>query len=180
MDKLNLFIQKLYTALISYRLASSGKNTLFITFSKFFVPKNISLGDNVFINQQCILVGDEKITIGNNVKIGFRCMLITSNNEVHINPETNERIHYNEPITIEDDVWIGAGAIILPGVTIGRGSVVAAGAVVTRDVPRSTLVGEVPARIIKNIQPTDTYQSLKAYIHVRAPAPLRSTSKHSS
>lgn len=130
------------------------------------------MGSNVFINQQCIFVGEEKITIGNNVNFGFRCMVVTSNNEVEIDSETKKRTHYDEPIVIEDDVWIGAGAIILPGVTIGKGSVVAAGAVVTRDVPKSTLVGEVPARIIKNIEPEDTLRTLKKYIHVRVPAPL--------
>lgn len=172
-------IQRIYTTLIASRLGSCGKDPLFITFSKFFVPKNIHMGNNIFINQQCIFVGDEKITIGDNVNIGFRCMIITSNNEVHINPKTHERVHYNEPIVIEDDVWIGAGAIVLPGVTIGKGSVVAAGAVVTRDVPRNTLVGEVPARIIKNITPADTYASLKSFIHVRAPAPHHRGAKHS-
>ncbi|MBI3980605.1 acyltransferase [Candidatus Microgenomates bacterium] len=169
--KINSAIQKLYTNYIASRLGSCGKNCLLITFSKFYVPHNINIGDNVFINQQCIFVGEEKITIKDNVKIGFRCMFITSNNEVDLDPVTHERLHFTKPIVIEEDVWIGSGAIVLPGVTVGRGSVVAAGAVVTRDVPRSKLVGEVPARIIKDIRPNDTYEMLRKYTHVRAPAP---------
>ncbi len=172
MYRINSVVQKLYTKLISRKLGSCGENPLFVTFSKFFVPQNMHIGNNVFINQQCILVGDEKITIGDNVSLGFRCMIITSNNEIYFDPKTHKRIHYNSPIVIEKNVWIGSGAIVLPGVTIGEGSVVAAGAVVTRDVPRRKLVGEVPARIIKDIKPTDTFQSLKKYMHVRAPAPL--------
>lgn len=171
MEKVNILVQKLYTFLVSKQLGSTGKNNLFITFSKFFVPHNIHIGKNVFINQQCLFVADEKITIGDNVSIGFRCLFITSNNSVFLDPISKKRFHYNEPIVIERDVWIGSGAIILPGVTIGKGSVVAAGAVVTRNVPRETLVGEVPARIIKNIKPTDTFQTLRKHIHVRAPAP---------
>ncbi|HSA83690.1 MAG TPA: acyltransferase, partial [Patescibacteria group bacterium] len=134
----------MYTALICQRLGSYGKNSLFITFSKFFVPHNIHIGNNVFINQQCILVGEEKITIGNNVSLGFRTMLITSNYEMYFDPRIQKRMRHNEPIVIEDNVWIASGAIILPGVTIGEGSVVGAGAVVTKNVPKFTLVGEVP------------------------------------
>lgn len=172
MDKLDSIVQKLYTFGIAQRLGSCGKNPLFITFSKFFVPHNIHIGNNVFINQQCIFVGEEKITIEDNVKIGFRCMFITSNYEPYFCPAIQKRVHYFEPIVIEKNVWIGSGAIILPGVTIGQGSVVAAGAVVTKDVPPLSLVGEVPARIIKTIEPNDTYLSLRKYTHVRAPAPL--------
>jgi len=173
MHKLNEFIQKFYTFLVARKFGSCGHNSLFITFSKFFIPHNIHIGKNVFINQQCIFVGEEKITIGDNVSIGFRCMFITSNYEPYFNPKKQKRVKYFEPIVIEDDVWIGSGATILPGVTIGRGSVVAAGAVVTRDVPSLSLVGEVPARIIKNIEPNDTLVTLKKHTHVRAPAPLR-------
>lgn len=97
-------------------------------------------------------------------------MLLTSNYEPYFDPDKRQRRQYFEPIVIEKNVWIGSGAIILPGVTIGEGSVVAAGAVVTKNVPRSRLVGEVPARIIKEITPSDTYQSIKTYIHVRVPA----------
>lgn len=96
-------------------------------------------------------------------------MFITSNNEVYLNPETHSRVHYNEPIVIEDDVWIGSGAVILPGVRVGKGSVVAAGAVVTKDVPAQTLVGEVPARIIKKIDISDTMQTLRPCMHERVP-----------
>jgi galactoside O-acetyltransferase len=167
---LNSLVQRLYTALICRRLGSYGKSSLFITFSKFFIPKNIHIGNNVFINQQCILVAEEKITIGDNVSIGFRTMIITSNNELHVDPRMKKRIHYNKPIVIEKNVWIASGAIILPGVTIGEGSVVGAGAVVTKDVPKFTLVGEVPARVIKTIEPTDTFRTLQKYTHVRAPA----------
>src|SRR3990167_3014505 len=124
MFRLNEFIQKLYTVLVARKLGSCGENSLFITFSKFFVPHNIHIGKNVFINQQCIFVSEDKITIGDNVSIGFRCMFITSNYEPYFNPKKQKRVKYFEPIVIEDDVWIGSGATILPGVTIGRGSVV--------------------------------------------------------
>lgn len=169
MKKISSIIQSIYTFFLSQKLGSCGKNCLFIAFSKFYIPKNISIGNNVFINQQCILVGEEKITIQDNVTIGFRCMIITSNNEIHLDPTTKQRAHYDEPIVIENDVWIGAGATILSGVTVGEGSVVAAGAVVTKDVPPFTLVGEVPARIIKQIDRDDTYSSIQKSYKVRLP-----------
>ncbi len=170
-EPISNLVQQLYTRYVNLRLASFGSDCLFITFSKFFVPKNIHVGNSVFINQQCIFVADEKITIGNNVAIGFRCMLITSNNEVYLSPDTHKRVHYNEPIIIEDDVWIGSGAVILPGVTVGKGSVVAAGAVVTKDVPPLSLVGEVPARIIKKIDVKDTMETLRPFMHERVGMP---------
>jgi acetyltransferase-like isoleucine patch superfamily enzyme len=113
-------IKKIYQTFITKRLGSCGQNCQFVTFSKFFRPENIFIGNNVFINQQCILVGEEKIVIEDNVSIGFRSMIITSNNETRINPETGNRKHYDQPITIRKNVWIGAGATILSGVTIGH------------------------------------------------------------
>ncbi len=173
MFNLNTILQNLYTSFIARKLGSCGKNNLFITFSKFFVPENIHIGNNVFINQQCILVGDEKITIEDNVSIGFRAMIITSNNEIHLDPSTMKRVHYDEPIVIKKNVWIGSNAVILSGVTVGEGSVVAAGAVVTKDVPPYTLVGEVPARIIKKVEHSDTYSSLKKHYLTRMPHKIR-------
>lgn len=169
---LSSLANRLFTKFITSRLGKAGKDCYFVTFSKFFIPKNITLGNGVFINQQCILAADGKITIGNNVNIGFRCMLITSNDELHPNPITRKRDRYFKPIVIEDEVWIGSGAIILPGVTIGKGSIVAAGAVVTKDIPPQTLVGEVPARIIKKVDNSDTYGSVSRHWHKRVPAPV--------
>ena len=169
MYRVNKLVQKLYTKFIRRRLGSVGEGCYFIFFSKFFIPKNIHLGKNVFINQQCILAADEKIIIGDNTSIGFRCMLITSNYELYPDPTTNRRPRYFEPITIGKNVWIGSGAIILPGVTIGDGCVVAAGAVVTKDIAEYTLVGEVPARIIKKIGPKDDHNSIREFLYNRVP-----------
>lgn len=171
MISLNGIANLLFTKFITLQLGKHGKGCYFIPFSKFFIPKNITLGENVFINQQCIIAADGKITIGNNVNIGFRVMLITSNDELYTDPVSHHRDRYFEPIVIEDNVWIGSGAVILPGVTIGKGSIVAAGAVVTKDIPSYTLVGEVPARIIKKVNSNDSYSTIKPFINKRAPAP---------
>lgn len=169
LHKINSYIQKIYTKFVIRRFGSYGTGCYFIFFSKFFIPENIFLGKNVFINQQCLLAADEKITIGDNVSIGFRAMLITSNYELYPDPVTNKRFRYFEPITIGKDVWIGSGAIILPGVTIGDGCVVAAGAVVTKDIPAYTLVGEVPARIIKKVDRNDNHHTIRKHLHNRVP-----------
>lgn len=149
MKSIGLLLHEIYTYCTVRRFGSFGMDPLFMTFSKFFVPKNIYIGNHVFINQQCLFAADEKIIIGNNVKIGFRCMFVTSNYETQYRCIRKKRLKYFEPIHIKNNVWIGSGAIILPGVTIGQGSVVGAGAVVTKNVADHTLVGGVPAVYIK-------------------------------
>lgn len=108
-----------------------------------------TFGENVFVNQGCTFMDGGGITIGDNVMIAPRVSLITGGHPLPL----AERREYTAtaPIVIEDDVWIGAAAVVTQGVTIGAGAVVAAGAVVTRDVPTRTLVAGVPARVIKNI-----------------------------
>ncbi len=114
--------------------------------------KNLTIGEGAFINSgvrfQCPDGG--KITIGKKVLIGPRCQFETLNHEIAIN-ENGCRPNIIKPIIVEDYVWIGAKSVILQGVTIGRGSIVAAGAVVTKDVPPNTVVGGVPAKVIKSI-----------------------------
>lgn len=108
----------------------------------------ISIGKNVFINHACSFLDMGGITIDDNVLIGPKVNLITEN---HPQDPQNRKTLICQPIVIKRNAWIGAAATILPGVTIGENSVVAAGAVVTKDVPDNTVVGGVPAKFIKHI-----------------------------
>ena len=111
--------------------------------------QNISLGKNVFINSGCCFQDQGGIEIGNNVLIGQQVVLATLNHDLQPDKRANMQ---PSPIKIGNDVWIGAHATILPGVTIGDGAVIAAGAVVTKDVPKNTVVAGVPAKVIKKIE----------------------------
>ncbi|MFV8326555.1 sugar O-acetyltransferase [Flavobacterium sp. ZS1P14] len=110
--------------------------------------ENINIGKNVFVNHACTFMDRGGITIEDNVLIGPKVNLITTNHP--INP-TERRATISQPILIKKGAWIGVGAIILPGVTIGENSIVAAGAVVSKDVPDNSIVGGIPAKFIKSI-----------------------------
>ena len=110
--------------------------------------KNITVGKNVFINMGCKFQDQGGITVGDGSLIGHNVVLATLNHD--LNPDTRKSMTPS-PIHIGNNVWIGAGAVILPGVTIGDGAIVAAGAVVTRDVKAYTLAGGVPARLLKKL-----------------------------
>lgn len=111
--------------------------------------KNIHLGKNVFINSGCKFQDQGGIHIGDRALIGHNVVLATLNHP--LDPAHRSSMD-PKPIHIEEDVWIGSNATVLPGVRIGHGSVVAAGAVVTKDVPPLTVVGGVPAKVIKPIE----------------------------
>jgi acetyltransferase-like isoleucine patch superfamily enzyme len=106
--------------------------------------ENIRVGRNVFINQNCTMYD-----IADDVMIGPNVSIITSGHPIE--PSQRRAFVIAKPIVIERSVWIAAGATIIGGVTVGENSVVAAGSVVTRDVPPSTLVGGNPARVIRSI-----------------------------
>lgn len=106
----------------------------------------ISLGKNVFINHACSFLDIGGITIEDDVQIGPR-VNITSEN--HPLDPSDRKALIPKPVVIRRNAWIGAGATILPGVTVGENAVVAAGAVVSRDVPANTVVAGVPAKVIK-------------------------------
>jgi acetyltransferase-like isoleucine patch superfamily enzyme len=110
---------------------------------------NITVGRAVFIGYECAFTGHAVIDIADQVMIAHKVNLVTAGHPVEL--DKRRRYITAEPITIETNVWIGAAATILPGVTIGAGSVVAAGAVVTHDVPPATLVAGVPATVIRNL-----------------------------
>lgn len=112
----------------------------------------LTIGKRVFINSnvrfQCLQGGE--ILIGDDVQIGPRCQFETLNHTLHYEKNKQRKSHY-KPIIVENNAWIGARAIILQGVTVGEGSIVAAGAVVTKNVPPNTVVGGVPAKHIKHV-----------------------------
>lgn len=110
--------------------------------------KNIHIGENVFINSNCTMQDQGGIYIGDDVLIGHNVCLLTLNHD--FNPEKRAELHPS-PIHIGDKVWIGSNATILPGVSIGDGAIIAAGAVVTKDVEKNTIVAGVPAKVIKEI-----------------------------
>ena len=109
----------------------------------------MKVGRNVFVNQNCTFYDLGGLEIGDDVMIGPNVSLITSGHPVE--PSRRRDGVIAKPIVIERNVWIGAGATIIGGVTIGENAVVAAAAVVTRDVPPNTLVGGNPAKIIRSI-----------------------------
>lgn len=117
--------------------------------SKIYVNENavLQLGSG-YINYGLNLECYKKVVIGNNVLIGPNVTIRDSDN--HSIFQLDEENIKEQPIIIEDNVWIGMNAVILKGVRIGKGSVVAAGAVVTKDVPEHSLVAGVPAKILKN------------------------------
>lgn len=112
---------------------------------------NITVGRRVHIGYECMFTGHAPIDIADDVMIANRTNLVSGGHPV---PPEQRRDHLTgAPISIERNVWIGTAATILQGVTIGAGSVVAAGAVVTRDVPPATLVAGVPATVIRELEP---------------------------
>ena len=134
-----------------FRLIGRPEDDTFALFPPFYTDcgKNISLGRNLFINSGCRFQDQGGISIGDNCLIGHNVVLATLNHDLR--PEKRADMH-PAPIRIGKSVWIGANATVLPGVSIGDGAVVAAGAVVTKDVPANTIVGGVPARVIRSVE----------------------------
>ncbi len=119
-------------------------------FAPFYINfgKHTTIGKNVFINHACSFLDLGGITIEDDVLIGPKVNLITENHP--INP-ANRKTLICKPIVLKRNAWIGAAATILPGVTIGENAVVAAGSVVTKNVPGNTIVAGVPAKHVKDI-----------------------------
>jgi maltose O-acetyltransferase len=119
-------------------------------FGHFIVinPKNITIGRNCHINEGVFMHGEGRIIIGDDVALSARCMLLDTSYELDTFAEVRPRPHVNKTIIIEDGAWIGARAVVLPGVTVGKMAIVGAGSIVTRDVPPYTIVAGNPAREI--------------------------------
>jgi maltose O-acetyltransferase len=126
-----------------------GKNAHFMENVCFDSAEEISIGDNVFINRN-VVIGHGSITIGDFVYIGCNALILAQNHGVlDYKIPIGLQPLISSPVIIEDDVWIGANVVILPGVKVGRGAVIGAGAVVTKDISPFAIVGGVPAKLIK-------------------------------
>ena len=131
-------------------LTGNKVDSSFMCFPPFYTDfgKNITIGKNVFLNIGCSFQDRGGISIGDGSMIGMNVTIATLN---HGLPLETRNTTYPSPVIIGKNVWIGSNATILPGVTIEDNSVVAAGAVVTKDVPENTVVAGVPAKAVKKI-----------------------------
>ena len=143
-DKLKI---KLYSYYGAFLLKKSVTAYGFFSVGNY---KNIKIGNNVCINRNVYILGRNSISIGNNVIISTEAMILDSSLDIELFLEGNLNGHTDSFVKIQDNVWIGARAVILPGVTIGNNSVIAAGSIVTKDVLPYTLVGGNPAKCLKN------------------------------
>lgn len=135
-------------------LGKKGKNVTII--SPFYCDYgyNIEVGDNFFANTNFVVLDGAKVKIGNNVFIAPNVGIYTAGHPLDAE-QRNEGLEYAFPVTIEDDVWIGGHVCIMPGVTIGKGTVVGAGSVVTKDLPANSLAVGNPCRVLREITEAD-------------------------
>lgn len=109
-------------------------------------PGNVKIGNRVVVMNNCLMMAAGGITIEDDAMIAANVQLISNNHDLH-----ERMILTCKPVLLKRNCWIGAGSTILPGVTVGENAVVAAGSVVTKDVEDNTVVGGVPAKLIKRI-----------------------------
>lgn len=114
-------------------------------------PQNVEIGHDVLLNSDCKIGGQNGIKIGNFVQLAYNVNLVSEDHAYDnpLLPIKNQGYKKTGPIIVEDDVWIGANAVIMPNITIGRGSIIGANAVVTKDIEPYAIVGGVPAKLIK-------------------------------
>lgn len=113
---------------------------------------NIEIGENFYANVNCVVLDGAKVTFGDNVFVAPNCGFYTAGHPFDVG-QRNSGLEYARPITVGDNVWIGAHVCVLPGVTIGDNCVIGAGSVVNRDIPAGSLAVGNPCRVIRRIGP---------------------------
>jgi galactoside O-acetyltransferase len=141
-------------ALLESILGSVGARTVLLSPFHAAFGSNVHIGDDFFGNVNLTLVDDVEIRIGNGVMIAPGVTLTTTGHPIH--PELREDFRrFSKPIVIEDRVWIGGNVVVVPGVTIGYGSVIGAGSVVTNDIPPLSVAVGTPCRVVRKISDDD-------------------------
>ena len=168
------------------KLIPSSENKNLCIFTPFYCEYgfNIEVGTDCFFNFNCTFLDVAKIKLGNSVWIGANVVLATPvhpflaseriNNDY---PDGYHDLEYAKPITVHDNCWICSGVTICGGVTIGKNSIVAAGAVVTKDMPENSLIGGVPAKVIRKITEDDKIDVWNTYKKEETPLSIRERSK---
>lgn len=141
-------IGELFSELIGETVPDSFR--LFPPFTSDF-GRNIHLGENVFINSGCRFQDQGGIWIGSGTLIGHNVVIATLNHDLD---PGNRQAMFPKPVVLGENVWVGAGAIIVPGITVGDGAVIGAGSIVTRDVEARMVVAGNPARPIREVTET--------------------------
>ncbi len=149
-NKINPAKEKKLSKLIKKMLGKTGENIKVTPPVHFDYGVNISVGENFFSNYGLIVLDVNKVTIGKNCMIAPNVSLFSATHPVKATERYNG-VELGLPITIGDNCWIGGGAIINPGVSLGNNVVVASGAVVTKSFPDNVLVGGCPAKILKHL-----------------------------
>lgn len=140
--------------LLGQILGKMGKNTCILPTFYCDYGYNIEVGDNFFANHHLVILDPAKVKIGNNVFFANNITLTTAGHPIDAEMR-NTGIEYAYPITIGDNVWVGANVTILPGVTIGSNVVIGAGAVVNRDIPDGVVAVGNPCRVLRKITEED-------------------------
>ncbi len=139
-------------ALLSKLLGKMGKNCFIV--QPFFCDYgyNIEIGDNFFANHNTVILDGAKVKFGNNVYVAPNCGFYTAGHPIDAE-QRNQGLEYAKPITIGNDVWIGAGVHVMPGVSIGSNVVIGAGSIVNKDIPSNSVAVGNPCKVIRTLQP---------------------------
>lgn len=138
------------TELLKELFGSAGEGVFIEPSFKCDYGYNIHVGKNFFANFDCIILDVCKVTIGDNCMMAPNVCVYTATHPLDAKTRISG-LEYGKPVTIGDNVWFGGNSVVLPGVTIGNNVVVAAGSVITKDVPNDVVVGGNPAKIIKHL-----------------------------
>ena len=137
-------------ALLRWCGATIGSNVRIVSSARFQLTGRLVVGDDTWIGHEVLVIGgDADVSIGVKVDIGPRTTIVTGSHELLAAADRAAGHGFSSPVTIRDGVWVGAASTILGGVTIGRCGMVAAGALVNCDVSPGTVVGGVPARVLR-------------------------------
>ena len=140
--------------LASHFLGSCGKDLRIGRNVTFYNPSQIHFGKNVYIAYSCWINADSKIEIHDEVQLGPFCVIVSSDHKLNLNS-----FRYTDPIKlpikINEGSWLGSHVVVTAGTIIGKGSAIAAGAVVVEDIPANVLAGGIPAKVIKKLENVD-------------------------